>query len=72
MTAQQELITEVAARLRQLAIMVEQSDAHIVTFTLRAELDHWRVDIGIIGGNAGLKVPQVAPHAQKQSTEPTA
>lgn len=59
MSIQRELATEVASRLRQLATMVEKSDAHIVTFTVRAELDHWRVDIAIMGGNAGLKVPQV-------------
>ena len=62
MTTQQELSTEVAARLRQLAAMVEKSDAHIVTFTVRAELDRWRVDISLLCGTQGLKVPQVAPY----------
>lgn len=44
--------------------MVEKSDAHIVTFTVRAELDHWRADIAVIGGNTTLSVPQLGSHKE--------
>lgn len=66
MTTQQHLAAEVASRLRQLADMVEKSDAHIVTFTVRAELDHWRADIAILGGSGVLNVPQFGSHTHKE------